>query len=172
MKPSIRSAAAWTRRRGEEVIAALLGIMFVAFILQIAFRYFFNFPIGWTSELSVLTWLWMVLLGSAFVLKDSEEIRFDLVYSAVGKGGRRVMGVIMAVAIVALYGLSLPASWSYVAFMKVERSSYLHIRFDVLYSVFVIFLVAIIARYLWTLVHLLRGGDPDAHDPTKASSGL
>ena len=31
--------------------------MFVAFIVQIVFRYFFNFPIGWTSELSVVTWL-------------------------------------------------------------------------------------------------------------------
>ena len=58
--------------------------MFVAFIVQIVFRYFFNFPVGWTSELSVITWLYMVLLGSAFWLKDSEEIRFDLLSGSVG----------------------------------------------------------------------------------------
>ena len=172
MNRSIRNAVAWTQRRGEEVIAALLGIMFVAFLLQIAFRYFFNFPVGWTSELSVITWLWMVLLGSAFVLKDSEEIRFDLVYSAAGKRARRVMGVITAVAIIALYGVSIPATWSYVTFMKVERTSYLHIRVDFLYSIFVIFLVAIVVRYVWMLGHLLRGGAPDVPDSTKASSGL
>ena len=40
--------------------------MFVCFIVQIVFRYFFNFPIGWTSELSVITWLYIALLGSAF----------------------------------------------------------------------------------------------------------
>jgi len=172
MKPSIRTAAAWTRRRGEEVIAGLLGIMFVAFIVQIVFRYFFNLPTGWTSELSVITWLWMVLWGSAFVLRDSEEIRFDLVYAAAGRNTRRVMGVLMAVAIIVLYGMSLPATWSYVTFMKVERTSYLHIRFDILYSIFVIFIVAIILRYIWMLVHLLRGGEPDSPDTTTVSSGL
>ena len=58
--------------------------MFVAFIVQIVFRYLFNFPIGWTSELTVITWLWLVLWGAAFVVKESEEIRFDLIYAAVG----------------------------------------------------------------------------------------
>ncbi len=58
----------------------MLAVMFVAFIIQIVFRYLFNFPIGWTSELTVVMWLWLVLWGSAFVLKEREEIRFDLVY--------------------------------------------------------------------------------------------
>ena len=47
----------WVRRRAENVVALLLAIMFVAFILQIVFRYFLNFPVGWTSELSVVAWL-------------------------------------------------------------------------------------------------------------------
>ncbi len=75
------------RRRAENVVAGLLGIMFVAFIVQIVFRYFFNFPIGWSSELSVIIWLYMVLLGSAFWLKESEEIRFDLISGALGPAG-------------------------------------------------------------------------------------
>ena len=57
MPSSVATAVAWMRRRAENVVAALLGVMFVAFIIQIVFRYFFNFPIGWTSELSVVTWL-------------------------------------------------------------------------------------------------------------------
>ena len=73
------------RRRAENVVAGLLGIMFVAFIIQIVFRYFFNFPIGWTSELSVITWLYMTLLGSAFWLKESDEIRFDLISGGWGR---------------------------------------------------------------------------------------
>ena len=49
MNPSLSGAVAWMRRRAENIVAGLLGIMFVAFIIQIVFRYFFNFPIGWTS---------------------------------------------------------------------------------------------------------------------------
>ena len=61
----------------------LLAAMFLAFMAQIVFRYLFNFPIGWTSELTVITWLWLVLWGAAFVVTEAEEIRFDLIYSAV-----------------------------------------------------------------------------------------
>ena len=168
----IRKAGAWLRRRAEDFAAGLLAVMFVAFLVQIVFRYFFNFPIGWTSELSVITWLWLVLWGAAFVVKESEEIRFDLVYGAVGPRTRRVMGIITGIAIVILYGASLPATVKYVTFMKVEKTSYLKIPFDWLYSIYVLFLVAVVVRYVWLLSHLLRGKDPEALDVTKASSGL
>ena len=159
-------------RFAELVLAMLLAVMFVAFIVQIVFRYLFNFPIGWTSELTVITWLWLVLWGAAFVVTEAEEIRFDLVYGAVGRRVRIAMAVAFAVAIVVLYGASLKASFDYVTFMKVEKSSYLKVRMDWLYSIYLLFLVAIIARYLWLLWRLLRGGDPEAGDVTKASSGL
>ena len=160
------------RRRAENVAAGLLAVMFVAFIVQIVFRYFLNFPIGWTSELSVITWLWLVLWGAAFVVKETEEIRFDLVYGAVGPRTRRVMGIITGLSIVILYAASLPATVKYVNFMKVEKTSYLKIPFDWLFSIYVLFLVAVIVRYLWLLSHLLRGKDPEALDLTKVSSGL
>jgi TRAP-type C4-dicarboxylate transport system permease small subunit len=153
-------AAGWLQRRAENVMAALLGAMFVAFLLQIVFRYFFNFPVGWTSELTVAAWLWLVLWGSALVLKEEEEIRFDLLYSAVGRSGRRVMGILAGIALVVLYGMSLPATWSYVSFMKVERSSYLHVRLDWMYSIYLVFVVAVIVRYLWILWRLVRGPGP------------
>ena len=138
-------------------MAGLLGLLFAAFLVQIVFRYFFNFPVGWTSELTVAAWLWLVLWGSAFVLKENEEIRFDLVYSAVGWRARRVMGILAAVALVVLYGVSFPATWSYVTFMKVERSSYLHVRLDWMYSIYLLFVVALIVRYLWLLWRLMQG---------------
>ncbi len=172
MNPSLRKAGAWLRRRAENVAAGLLAVMFAAFMVQIVFRYLFNFPIGWSSELSVITWLWLVLWGAAFVVKESEEIRFDLIHGAAGRRTRLVIGVITGVSIVALYAASLPATLDYVSFMKVEKTSYLKIRFDYLYSIYVIFAVAVIVRYLWILSHLLRGKEPEAPDSTSVSSGL
>jgi len=163
---------AWLRRRAENIAAGLLAVMFAAFLLQIFFRYVFNFPIGWTSELSVVAWLWLVLWGAAFVVREREEIRFDLVYASVGRRTRRIMGIVSGIALVLLYALSLPASVQYIAFMKVESASYLRIRFDFLFSIYAVFLVAVIVRYLWILWQLLRGRDPDAPDATQVSSGL
>jgi TRAP-type C4-dicarboxylate transport system permease small subunit len=168
----MRATAIWLRRRAENVAAAMIAVMFAAFIIQILFRYLFNFPIGWTSELTVIMWLWLVLWGAAFVVKESEEIRFDLLSGSVGRRARIGMGIIVAVALIILYAASLPATYKYVAFMKVERTSYLKIRFDWLFSIYLAFSVAVIARYVWLLSNLLRGREVDAVDPTKASSGL
>jgi C4-dicarboxylate transporter, DctQ subunit len=147
---------AWLRRRAENVAAAMLAVMFAAFIIQIVFRYFFNFPVGWAAELSVVMWLWLVLWGAAFVLKDEEEIRFDLLSASVGRRARIVMGIVSSLALLVLYGASLPATYSYVTFMKVEKASYLKVRMDWLFSIYLLFLVAMLARYLWKLWSLVR----------------
>ncbi|HZO02003.1 MAG TPA: TRAP transporter small permease [Burkholderiales bacterium] len=165
-------AGLWLRRRAEDVLAALLGVMFAAFMIQIVFRYFFNLPTGWTTELTVVCWLWMVLWGAALVVKESEEIRIDLVTSMVGRRGRVVLAIGIALAIVVLYALSLPASYSYVSFMKVEKSSYLKIPMNWLYSIYLVFIVAVIVRYLWLLWELFRGKAPEEEDPTKKISAL
>ena len=168
----MRAVGAWLRRRAENVAAAMIGVMFGAFIIQIVFRYLFNFPIGWSSELTVIMWLWLVLWGAAFVVRESDEIRFDLLSGAMGKRTRIAMGIITAVALVVLYAASFPATWKYVTFMKVERTAYLNIRFDWLFSIYLAFAVAVIVRYVWILSHLLRGEEPEQVDLTKSSSGL
>src|SRR6185503_19647602 len=109
----LRAIGAWLHRRAENIAAGMLAVMFVAFILQIVFRYFFNWPVGWSSELTVVLWLWLVLWGSAFVLTEKEEIRFDLIYGAVGRRARIGMAIVFSLAVIGLYGASLPASYSY-----------------------------------------------------------
>jgi len=141
-------------RFAEAVAAFLLAVIFVSFIVQIALRYLFNWPVGWTTELSLVAWLWLVLWGAAFVLRDEDEIRIDFVSANVGPRGRRVISALAAISLVALFGMSLPATYSYVTFMKVEKSAYLGIRMDYLFSIYLVFAVAVIAR---NLRHLVRG---------------
>ena len=116
----LNNVARWLQRGAEHVLAGLLGVMFAAFSIQIVFRYFFNLPTGWTTELTVITWLWMVLWGAAFVVKETEEIRIDLVTSLLGRRGKLAAAALVSVSLIALYSIALPASWSYVTFMKVE----------------------------------------------------
>jgi hypothetical protein len=82
------------------------------------------------------------------------------------------MQLICAAAIIFLFGVSLPAVVDYVMFMKVESTAYLKIRFDYLYSIYVVFAVATIIRYMWLGFQAIRGTAPDAFDPTKAGSGV
>jgi C4-dicarboxylate transporter, DctQ subunit len=147
-------------RTAEAVAAGLLAVIFLAFIAQIALRYLFDLPVGWTAEISLVAWLWLILWGSAFVLRDEEEIRIELLRAFFGPRGQRILSSLGSIAIVVLFALALPATWDYITFMKVESSSYLKIRFDWLYSIYLVFAVAVIARHLWLVVNALRGRAP------------
>jgi TRAP-type C4-dicarboxylate transport system permease small subunit len=162
----------WLRHRAENLLAMMLLAMFVIFLLQIFSRYLFNLSIGWTHEASVALWIWMVLFGSAFVVREVDEIRFDLFWGAATARGLRVMQVIGSASLVALFTWSLPAVIDYVTFMKVESTAYLKIRFDLLYSIYVVFAIAMIVRHLWLCTLAIRGKAPEGFDPTKASSGV
>ena len=68
--------------RGAEIIVGLLlGSMFVTFLLQILFRYVLSLPVGWTVEWVTIAWLWGILFGYAFVVRDADVIRLDIVLS-------------------------------------------------------------------------------------------
>src|SRR6266542_6700851 len=149
MRAKVAAAARWLRRRAENVAVALLALMFATFIIQIVFRYVLNRPLGWSEEVIITAWLWTVLWGAAFVLRESEEIRFDIIYSNIGEGVRRVFTAVSGLVLIVLYGISLPGAYSYVSFMRVERSAYLQVPISWLYSVYVIFAVACVGRYCW-----------------------
>jgi TRAP-type C4-dicarboxylate transport system permease small subunit len=156
-------------RFAEGVAALLLAVIFIAFMVQITMRYVFNAPVGWTTEVSLAAWLWLVLWGAAFVLKDEEEIRIDLIAGRGSRRTRRVVGAIGAVGLIVLFGMSLPASWSYVSFMKVEKSATLGVRMDIMYSIYLVFVVAVIVRAVRQLV---RGPAREADDPLAPRSAL
>jgi len=157
MEPGKSGAGRWLRARAEDVAVALIAIMFVCFILQIVFRYVLNKPLGWSEEVTVLCWVWVVLWGASFILSDHDEIRFDIVTGLVSESTRRVFTVVSCTALVVLFAVSLPATWSYVTFMKRERSAYLGMRFDYLYSIYVIFAVVCIVKHARIAWYALKG---------------
>jgi len=160
MAQGLRRLARWLYTAAEAVAGLMLAVMFGAFLVTILFRYVLNWPAGRAAELSSVMWIWLVLFGAAFVLREREEIRFDILYGSVRPGLRRAFMVIIATGIVGLFVVSLPAVYDYVTFMKVQRTAYLRIRYDWLYSIYVVFAVAVIVRYLWLGWRAVLGHDP------------
>jgi TRAP-type C4-dicarboxylate transport system permease small subunit len=160
MRDRFARLARWLAKGAEFVAAMMLAVMFGAFLVTIVFRYLLNWPAGWASELSTVMWMWLVLWGAAFVLREREEIRFDIFYGSVAPAVRRVMLIVFALAVIGLFLLSLPAVWDYVTFMAIQRTAFLRIRYDWLFSIYVVFAVAIIIRYAWLAALAARGHDP------------
>jgi len=155
MEPLPHRLIGWARRRAENVLAALLAAMFAAFLVQVFMRYAAGAPVAWTTEVSTLAWLWGVLWGAALVLREDEEIRFDIVHRLVPPRLRCLCDAVAALAVICVFAASLAAVQDYVRFMRIERSAYLGIRMDVLFSVYLVFAVAMIVRYAARFVRAL-----------------
>ena len=108
-----------------------------------------------------MAWLWLVFWSSAFTLRDEDHVRFTILYDTARPKVRRIYMLITAACIVGALLISMPATYDYVSFMKIEKSSLLKVRFDVVFSVYLIFAVAIITRYVWRVVEMFRTPDED-----------
>jgi C4-dicarboxylate transporter, DctQ subunit len=154
-----------------DVAALMLGALFIVFLMQVAARYVFNAPLLWTLEACLTLWLWTVFWGGAFILREKDHVRFDVVYTAVGVRMRRALAFVSAVAIAGGFLAALPATWSYISFYQIKNSSVIGIRLDIVFSIYAIFAVMMILRYALRGVLLARGADPDVLDAREAHDG-
>lgn len=147
------------RALAEAVPAILLAAMFLCFIIQVFMRYVMGSPVGWTVEVCVIAWLWILLWGQSISASEEDEIRFDILYGGVSPETRRLFRIVFSVLLVGIYAWSLPALWDFVTFMKIQKTTYLDIRFNWVYSIALLFSVASILRYLWILWTSVKGED-------------
>jgi TRAP-type C4-dicarboxylate transport system permease small subunit len=157
----LRALAAVFIRFTEVVGVVLLTAMFASFIIQIVWRYILNDPLGWTLEACLLAWLWVVLWGGAFLLRDRDHVRFDILITVSPKPARLVMGVISGLAIIAAFAYSLPATYDFISFMAIEKSSILKIPFDQVFAPYLLFAGAVVLRYVLRVAMLLTGREPE-----------
>lgn len=159
MRPALRwlPLLGWLRARAENVAAGLLAAMFLTFILQIFTRYVINHPLGWTVEGCLTLWLWLVFWTAAFVLEDRDHVRFDLLQGSTTLRLQRILALVSAVAIAGGLLAALPATLDYITFYKIKRSSTLRIRLDIVFSIYGVFAVAVIAAYGLRAWALIRG---------------
>jgi TRAP-type C4-dicarboxylate transport system permease small subunit len=149
--------AHFLRERANDVMVALMAAMFFAFIVQIGSRYVFNAPVDWTFEVILITWLWSVFWGAAFLLKDRDQVKFDVIYNHVSERAQRLFALISALFLAAGFLLSAPATWSFIEFKSIRSTDMLHVRFDVLFGVYMLFLGMTVIHYLWRAVRIVRG---------------
>jgi TRAP-type C4-dicarboxylate transport system permease small subunit len=143
-------------KRGAELVAALLfAAMFGAFIVQVVSRYVFDDPVSWSLEICSITYVWIVFLSSATILKPREHITFDMLYSTRSPRWKRRFAIFTTASILAIFAICLPTTIGYVMFSARNHSLILHIRMDIIYSCFAIFMIGAIVGSAIRLKHLL-----------------
>ena len=153
------------RTTANGISAALLAALFLTFLLQIVSRYILENPFGWTLELCLILWIWIVFWGNAFTVKHKDQVTFDLLYQAAPSRLRRTFALTSAIAIFVAVLASIYPTWDYINFMEIQKSAALRIEFRTIFVVYMIFLIAISCSYGWRVWQLARGEEPDETHP-------
>jgi len=141
----------------------MLAALFITFLLQIFSRYVLNSPFGWTLELCLILWLWIVFFGCSFIVRDRDHVTFDILYYAVPRKIRYFF------SLVSILGLILIMSWAflptidYIDWMKMRKTTTVEIPFlgnkiplKYIFSIYGIILLSIIIQYAWKIKKLLK----------------
>ena len=148
------------RKMADGIAVLMLTAMFLLFCIQIISRYYFNNPLGWSLEVCLTLWLWLIFWAGAFCLRSSDHIRFDILYENTPRKVQRVLFFITAIGIIVGFGISFLPTWDYILFYKIKKSAVLKIRLDYVFSIYGVFLGAIIMRYVWDVYRLFRINTP------------
>ncbi len=151
----------------EGVVAATLAAMFFTFVLQIFSRYVMNEPFGWTLEVCLTLWVWLVFWGCAFVVRHDEHVKFDVLYNAVRPRTRRIFALLGSAAIVIGLAATFYPTWDWIDFLKIKKSAILRIPMRTVFSIYAIFLITAVLVYAWRFVRIVRHGVPDENPEDK-----
>lgn len=136
----------------------MFAALFGAFLLQIFTRYILNNPTAWTQELTLVLYIWVVFWTCAFLLRERDHITFDLIALSLPMRGRRVLAAASTALVVLAFAAAISPVTEYVTFMKIDRTPVLGIRFDIAYSIFLVFMAAVIVAGLVRLLRLWGSG--------------
>lgn len=158
----------WFRHGAEFIAATMLAAMFITFLLQIFSRYVLLTPFGWTLELCLILWVWIVFFGCAFIVREKDHVTFDIFYLAAPRRLRQVLALIAAGSIVLGMLWSFLPTWDYIDWLKIRKTTTVRnpltgdkIPMRTIFSIYGVFMLAVAARYAWRFVDVLRNGPPE-----------
>ncbi|MDC1399328.1 TRAP transporter small permease subunit [Yoonia sp.] len=171
-------------RIAEGISAFLLATIFVTFLLQIGSRYLPKIisglgltdalpllasvePLGWTLELIGILWVWVIFFSCAFVVREFDHVKFDIIYLNASRRMRTIFAIISAISIVAGMIYAFLPTWDYIDFMRLRGTSTVRNPFTgakipmrTVFSVYALFMIAVGVRYAWQAIDVWRNGPP------------
>lgn len=153
-------------RLTEAIAGGMLAAIFLIFLLQILLRYFFT-PAGWTLELIGILWVWVIFFSCAFIVRERDHVKFDIIYLSVPMRVRQVFAMLAAAAIVIGMLYSFLPTWDYIDWMKIRKTATVRNPFSgekiplrTVFSIYAVFMLVVAARYGWLFFDIMRNGPP------------
>ena len=139
----------------DGLAAGMFAAVFVIFNYKIFTRYFEHNEAVWADEVLVILFIWIIFWAQSFIVRDKDQITFDLVYRLLPPRGQRAAALARYALIGGISLWSLPGSLGYIRFLWREHTPVLNLPLDWVYSCFGLFLIAVIVRCAFGIQKLL-----------------
>jgi TRAP-type C4-dicarboxylate transport system permease small subunit len=100
------------KKRLEQVNAAILFLMFLITFFQVVSRVVLETSAVWSEELARLTYVVMVFLGAALLVRDDGLIRVTVLTDRVGKRGGKIFRILTDLFCVPFVGVMTWGAWT------------------------------------------------------------
>ena len=148
----IRKAARWFADFIEvHLPVAVFVMLFLAFLMNVFFRYVLRNPQNWTFELSINAFVVVGLLGACAAYRTEDHVIFDLLYTRLNPKGQNILRIISYVIVIVFFTVALPASIRYLVKLRAV-TSIMRIPLRLIFLSFPILLISTVLRSAYRLV--------------------
>jgi TRAP-type C4-dicarboxylate transport system permease small subunit len=117
-----------------------LGVMFLAIVIQVIWRYLF-LPLIWPFELSIFMYICLIYLGAALAARQKSHVAFDILFNALPVGAQRVIGTVIQLSGALVLLILVPSCIQLMIQSHILKSASLRIPWSFLILVYLIGIV-------------------------------
>ena len=148
----IRKVARWFTDFIEvHLPIAVFVMLFLAFLINVFFRYVVKNPQNWTFELSINSFVVVGLLGACAAYRTEDHVVFDLLYAKLNSKGQNILRIVSYVIIIAFFSVALPGSVRYLVKLPAV-TSIMRIPLRFVFLSFPILMISTVLRSAYRLV--------------------
>ena len=147
----IKRAARWFADFTEiHLPVAVFVMLFLAFLLNVFFRYVLRNPQNWTFELSINAFVVVGLLGACAAYRTEDHVIFDLLYTRLDAKGQNILRIISYVIVIVFFTVAVPASIAYLVKLRAV-TSIMRIPRRLIFLAYPILLISTVLRSAYRL---------------------
>jgi C4-dicarboxylate transporter DctQ subunit len=105
LKTKFMSMYDWTNRISAVFAAIILAFVMLSVCLEVVMRYFLNHPLIWVVEVSEISLLYILFLGTAWVLKKEGHVAIDVLLNKCKPRGKALLSIVHSLVIVVISGV-------------------------------------------------------------------